>query len=123
MNNEKLEKLGGILFLSAIVIFATFLLFRPSNACLRKEKLLAINLRGIVVEKFYDKMHSNAETITLFNDNRSNINVVCHQELKSFYYYIQIGDSIYKPKDVLEIKVFRENFDTTFIFNYDCNEK
>ncbi|MCB9225900.1 MAG: hypothetical protein H6578_01845 [Chitinophagales bacterium] len=122
MSNGKLEKLGSILFLSAIVFFVIFLLLQPSDGCLKKKNLLNHDLNGVVVEKFYDIKFSNVETIRVFNFKKYNHRVVCGQELKPFFNYTQIGDSIYKPKGILEIKLFREDFDTTFIFNYDCDK-
>lgn len=122
MNNEQLEKLGGILFLSAIVIFGVFLLLQPSDECLSKKYILNKNLQGIIIEKFYDKKHSNIEVLKVWNKDKFNVNFNSYSERKVLFEYAQIGDSIYKPKDVLEIKLYRENFDTTFVFNYDCDK-
>lgn len=121
MSNEKLEKLGGILFLSAIALIAIFLLLQPSDECLSKKYILNKDLQGVVVEKFYDNKHSNVEVIKVRN-NSYNINFNSYSERLPLFNYIQIGDSIYKPKGVLEIKLYRGNFDTTFVFNYDCDK-
>ncbi|MCB9227502.1 MAG: hypothetical protein H6578_10090 [Chitinophagales bacterium] len=121
MSSGKLEKVGGILFLSAIALFAIFLLLQPSDECLSKKYILNKDLQGVVVEKFYDNKHSNVEVIKVRNNNY-NVNFNSYSERLPLFNYTQIGDSIYKPKGVLEIKLFRGGFDTTFVFNYDCDK-
>lgn len=122
MKAQTLRKLFAVAFVGLIIAFAVALYLQPKDACLREIYNLDHQLEGKVTRKFQDGNRSNIETIDVQNPDGI-LNFICSkEELAEFYEYAQEGDSLFKPKGSTDIRLFRNDFDTTIVVYYDCDK-
>lgn len=77
---------------------------------------------GIVTDKFIDKENHNYHTLII--DNGEQIRrVTFDHEIGGFYEFVEVGDSIFKEPDTLDLRLVRKELDTLIRLNiYDWKE-
>lgn len=120
----------GIFFGCAIIhtIIDDYTTFCPSHL---EKKRFPIEYKSIVIDKFNDKKDHNFPKIKLKNHNNDTIiyplsyaeeNEYDRNGHLGLWYKVEIGDSIFKPKNSLDIILKKGFYDSTF-FKYNCNPK
>ena len=110
--------INAAVFIALLIVISLLWLLTPSGNCIAEDYLRKKLIRGYITEKYYDRESHMYPTLVL---SGSQDKFVIHEYDKSlFYSYVHPGDSIYKDSGSLEITVFRESSDTTFIINYGC---
>ncbi|MCU0440553.1 MAG: hypothetical protein MUC49_21880 [Raineya sp.] len=96
-----------------------------------KTKIYPLEYRALVIDKFNDKKDHNFPKIKLKNYNNDTIiHPLSYTEENDFewngnlglWYKVEIGDSIFKSKNSLDIILKKGFYDSTF-FKYNCNPK
>ncbi len=66
---------------------------------------------GLVLNKYIDSKQHNYKTLIVGNDNKEH-RILFDFEIGGLYEFIQIGDSIFKKKDTLDVRLKRNKMDT-----------
>lgn len=119
----KLKKAKLIYTLVALSIGIVWFYFqiKKQGTCQDAEKMeLNVEYNGIMLKKYIDKSNHLFEIIEIGNKNRIQ-KIMLDWDESGMYEFVEIGDSIVKELNTLEVKVFRKNAKTTFIINYGCS--
>lgn len=73
---------------------------------------------GIVTEKFIDSSNHNFKKIVLKNSYEDGREVRLDYEWPELYYFVEIGDSIFKKKKSLDMRLKRTELDTMIRLNF-----
>jgi hypothetical protein len=105
------------------IVFSVFLVKKKINEdCRRvKEQYLNVEYKGIVDEKFKDKENHAAKTLIIKGKTAKKV-FRKYRDRSGLYEYARVGDSIYKPKGSLKVKVIREEKETVFTIDLDCED-
>ncbi|MEX0995496.1 MAG: hypothetical protein WDZ45_00445 [Flavobacteriaceae bacterium] len=74
---------------------------------------------GVVKDKYIDEFEHMYKKVILNTKNGSEYIFILNFERDDFYEFIQIGDTLIKPKNSLEVNLTRKSLDTTIYFRFD----
>lgn len=74
---------------------------------------------GVVKGKYIDEFEHMYKKVIIKTKNGDEYFFILNFERNEFYEFIQIGDSLSKSKNSLELNLTRENLDTTLYFKFD----
>jgi hypothetical protein len=112
-------------YLVAILVFVTMWIiiwiFSPSKEELMKDNLKLASYEhynGIVKDKFIDSDYRDYEALIIANQNGIERYLTFNLDKSGAYDYIQIGDSIWKFHNSLDIMVKRDSIIEIFTIDY-----
>jgi hypothetical protein len=91
-----------------------------SKACEEEALIKSIPIKGAVVEKFEDKRKLN---FFKYSDGKQTYTSYLGLVSNDFYDYIEVGDSLNKNINSLELKVWNAEKDTIYSIDFGCNDK
>ncbi len=106
-----------ILILLLVGLVATFFFFKNNNSSQEelsnqiKNKVQNRSFSGIVKKKFIDSSFHNRETITISNKEAVLVTDFIYED-SSLFNFINVGDSIFKKKNDLNVRVIRDGVDS-----------
>ncbi len=69
------------------------------------------NYSGLVAAKYIDSFQHNYRTIVIETGNKRQKFLFDHEN-GGFFEFVQVGDSLFKKKDTLDVRLKRKNLDT-----------
>lgn len=123
MIKRKKLKIFSFFLMVITIVFSVFLVKKKiKEDCRRvKEQYLNVEYKGIVDEKFKDKENHSAKTLIIKGKTAKKV-FRKYRDRSGLYEYARVGDSVYKPKGSLKVKVIREEKETVFTIDLDCDE-
>jgi len=119
---KKLKIFSFFLMVITIVFSVFWVKMKIKEDCLRvREQYFNAEYKGVVDEKFKDKENHAAKTLIIKGKTEKTV-FRKYRDKSDLYEYARIGDSIYKPKESLKVKVIREKKETVFIIDLDCDD-
>ena len=93
--------------------------YESTDSFFRKKfnKDIAKNLKGIVIKKFIDKEEHLLETCIIKSENEYE-RFIFDLDKSGVFDYVQVGDSIYKPKGDSTIVIIRDKQISHFTLEY-----
>lgn len=117
---KKPKKISLILGLLTIIFFIFLAKERSKEDCIRiRKKYVNKKYNGIINRKFKDKENHALPTLIIKEKNQRKI-FGSFRDISGLYEYSQVGDSIIKEKESLKIKIIRDNKDTIFKLDFNC---
>lgn len=109
----------GLFFLMLVAIIIVFIEDKvaSSNYCREMKKFKAMELEVSVKNKFLDTENHNVPTVLFHNGKSLRLN----RDTSRLFDYIEIGDTVLKLKESLEIKVVRSKTQqASFVIYFGC---
>ena len=117
---KKPKKISLILGLLTIIFFIFLAKERSIEDCIRIRKTYVNKeYNGIINKKFEDKENHALPTFIIKEENERKI-FGSFRDNSGLYEYSQVGDSIIKEKGSLEVKIIRDDEDTIFKLDFNC---
>ena len=117
---KKPKKISLILGLLTIIFFIFLAKERTKEDCIRiKKKYVNKEYNGIINRKFEDKENHALPTLIIKEENQPKI-FGSFRDISGLYEYTQVGDSIIKEKGSLKVMIIRDDIDTIFKLDFDC---
>ncbi len=111
-----------------IIFFIVWLIYRENFSdlnstvnslnCKTKEKILSMNIQGVISSKYNDKR--GLRYFMYYNGKDTLACDIFVVEASDFYEYLNLGDSISKGVGSLDFKVNRMVKDSIHVLNYEC---
>lgn len=110
------------LFLGGVVIYK---FYEGVNKLIPNKKASEFyrddNYSGIVSAKYIDSLRHNYRTIVVEGGNKTQ-KILFDHENGGFFEFVQIGDSLFKKRDTLDVRLKRKKLDTVIRMQiYDGN--
>jgi hypothetical protein len=129
MTKDKLIFLG--IFFGCAIIFTIiddYILFCPPHAY--KAKVLPIEYKAVVIDKFEDSTDHHEPKVKLNNNDSIIIFSLDYADddndyngYKGLLKRIEVGDSVFKPKNSLDILLKKKIYDSVYHFQFHCKSK
>jgi len=117
---KKPKKISLILGLLTIIFFIFLAKERTKEDCVSiKKKYVNKGYNGIINRKFEDKENHALPTLIIKEENQRKI-FGSFRDISGLYEYSQVGDSIIKEKGSLKVKIIRDDKETIFKLDFDC---
>jgi hypothetical protein len=118
----RLKRISFILMLISIVVSVFIVKKQTKDECIQlTEKYKGMRFDGIVTKKFKDREKHSAKTLYI-QGQKGKQTFVKYRDMSGFYENVEFGDSIFKPKGTLKVKVLIEKNDTAFTIDFECDE-
>jgi hypothetical protein len=118
----KPRKIPLILGFITIIFFVYLAKKKSKEDCIRvREQYFNAEYKGVVNKKFKDKENHAAKTLIIKGKTEKKI-FRKYRDISGLYEYARVGDSIYKPKRSLKVKVIREEKETVFTIDLECDD-
>lgn len=123
MIKRKKLKIFSFFLMVISIVFSVFLVKKKiKEDCISvKEQYFNTEYKGVVGEKFKDKENHAAKTLIIKGKTEKKV-FRKYRDRSGFYEYARVGDSIYKPKKSLKVKVIREEKETVFTIDLECDD-
>ncbi|MCH6200913.1 hypothetical protein MMU07_15110 [Aquiflexum sp. LQ15W] len=120
---KRLEIIWPIFIL--LGFFGIIIFFVPNLpnrvACQTEKSAMGLEIRnGIITDKYLDSLYRDYETIKYKIGEKERETYLFRKDLSRVYDFFEIGDTVYKEKKDLKIRIFRSGMDTTFVLDFDC---
>lgn len=106
------------IFVSVVGLIIIFFWFKSVIPTVEEDINMAVNahqveeFNGVVINKFIDKNEHNFKKV-IINDNNTKGTILFDIETSGVYDFFKVGDSIVKHKGNIQIRVIRNDIDTT----------
>lgn len=118
----KPRKIPLILGFITIIFFVYLAKKKIKEDCLRvREQYFNAEYKGVMDEKFKDKENHAAKTLIIKGKTEKTV-FRKYRDRSDLCEYARVGDSIYKPKESLKVKVIRSRKENVFIIDLDCDD-
>ena len=103
----------SIIGLFVVVFWLSQMIQSPEEAIgLAVDNYRVEEYRGVVTNKFIEKKGHNLRKVFIKENNKQRL-ILFDIETSGVYYYFEIGDSLIKDSGSLQIRVVRNQLDTT----------
>lgn len=120
MKNPKFAYIFLLIFFVIMIIFIMYEnFFQPSYWCKLSKEFKESSYRGVVVKKFIDKENHSAKMI-LIKHNDKIIDMNLDSDTTSYFEYVNVGDSIIKAKESVNLEVIKRNQIKDFSLYFGC---
>jgi hypothetical protein len=120
-NKRTIQIVLVILTLSILIIFNRDKFFISDEQYFNSlvNEYIHKDFNGVVKDKYIDMSDHMYKKVILNTKNGNEYIFILNFEGDDFYEFIQIGDTLIKPINSLEVNLIRKNLDTTIYFRFD----
>lgn len=113
----------GVLFCVNLILLSSCELFTEPGNCLRAKDLYKIILNGKIEKKYIWIENHGYRILEIRSPSKEIYNFICGWSFahEDFYEFVQVGDSIHKEINSLDIEIIKTNRENKhFLINYNC---
>lgn len=110
---------------AVVILFISIAYLTTKNdpRCLRKENAMKEVINGRVTKVFVDSANHAYQMMEFTADGESRKTYVLVLEESGCFEYLQVGDSVAKESQSLQMNVFRGGEHISFGLSYECDSK